>query len=119
MKIKSIDSITTKIIKPTKKSTTKVAAEQPVIKKLKAKKYPNWYGAPGENYGNNVSYKIAYYPEDIEKMKSMTEEDVWRYKAELRAKGRCFKDTRPVVFSEKFTQFMKEYHLELEQFIVN
>ena len=105
MKVNKVDSITTKIIKPTKRSAKKAVAQK-VAKKIEPKKYPNWLGLLGENYGNNVGYKVAYYPEDIEKMKSMTDIEVADYKAKLRAQGKCYKYTSPIVLSDKLAAIL-------------
>ncbi len=105
MKVNKVDSITTKIIKPTKRSAKKAVAQK-VAEKIEPKKYPNWYGAPGENYGNNVGYKIAFFPEDLEKMKSMSKEEAEAYKDRLFFEHKYYKDTSPIVLSDKLAAIL-------------
>lgn len=119
MKVNKIDSIAKKI-KPTKKSAKKGTVQQPV-KKLKAKEYPNWVGLPGENYGGKtVLCKIVFYPDDLEKMKNMSKKEAEAYKDRLFFEHRYYEEeNKPIVFSERAIQFMKEHNLELERFIVH
>lgn len=105
MKVNKVNSVT-KIIRPTKKAAKKSVAQTPAVKKLKPKELPNWLGAPDENYGNNVLHRIAFYPEDVEKMKAMTDAEADAYKDRLFAEHRYYRDNRPIVLSDKLAAIL-------------
>jgi len=100
------------IIKAMQLTTNKTISSS--VKKIKSRKYPNWLGLPGENFGNTVGYKIAFYPEDLEKMKSMTKEEAFNYRARLFADHKYYKDTRPIVMSDKLKAILGD----MNQYVV-
>jgi len=104
------------IIKAMQLTTNKTISSS--VKKIKSRKYPNWLGLPGENFGNTVGYKIAFYPEDMEKMKSMTKEEARSYRARLVADHKYYKDTSYRPMPEILKTYFAEHNINIDDFIV-
>ncbi len=107
MKIESISNITNqktnifgKIrrffvgkLKPLVKDTFEKSSTTPKREKIVSRKYPNWCEGPDSTYRNNtIAERICYYPEDIEKMKSMTEDEAILFKRQLYKNSKFYYD---------------------------
>ena len=84
-----------------------------------SRKYPNWCDGPETQYRNNTIAKTrCYYPEDLEKMKTMTKEEQFSYKDYLDKIGRFYYDDNYHVDTPALDRVTKEYGVDLSKFII-
>lgn len=84
-----------------------------------SRKYPNFCDGPDSPYVNKaVARTRCYYPEDMEKMKSMTDDERWAYKDHLDTIGRFYYDDNYHVDTPELDEFTKECGINLEDFII-
>ena len=56
-----------------------------------SRKYPNWCDGPETQYRNNtIAETICYYPEDVKKMETMSENDAILYSRKLYKEGKFY-----------------------------
>ena len=81
-------------LKTLKKDTFEKSAKTTKDKNIiVSRKYPNWCDGPETQYRNNtIAKRVLYYPEDLEKMKTMTKEEQFKYKDYLDKIGRFYYD---------------------------
>lgn len=75
----------------------KVNAILPTMKKqsnkiLKTRKLPNSISSKNEHYDWDIAGRIKFYKDDMEKMSSMTDEQISSYKEKLLKSGRYYKE---------------------------
>ena len=82
-----------------------------------SRKYPNWCDGPETQYRNNtIAKRVLYYPEDLEKMKTMTKEEQFRYKDYLDKIGRFYYGE--TLTKEKHEAFMRSLGLDPNEFYI-
>ena len=95
------------------KNVEKQAEKKVII----SRKHPNWCDAPEDGYVNNTIAKTrCYYPEDIEKMKNMTENEKVEYKRKLYKDGHFYYGEN--LTKEEHEAFMRSLGLAPEQFYI-
>ncbi len=78
-------------LKPLVKDTFEKSSTTPP--KIVSRKYPNWCEGADSTYRNNtIAETVRYYPEDVEKMKTMTRDEKWDYMDYLDKTGRFYYD---------------------------
>ncbi len=83
------------------------------------RKDPNWCESADSTYRNNtIAERICYYPEDIEKMKSMTEDEAILFKRQLYKEGKIFYDDNYHVDAPELDAIAKEYGLDMNKYII-
>ena len=100
-----------------KKAAAKAEMEAYEKRRIVSRKHPNWCDAPEDGYRNNtIARTRCYYPEDIEKMKSMTEDEAMRYSIELdKAKKYYYKES---LTKQEFEDFMHSLGLDPEKYYI-
>ncbi len=131
MKIESISNITnqkTNIfsqirrffvgkLKPLMKDTFEKSSTTPP--KIVSRKYPNWCEGADSTYRNNtIAKRRCYYPEDVEKMKSMSRMEKWDYKDYLDKIGRFYYDDNYHVDTPALDKLIEEYGIDMNKFII-
>ena len=101
-----------------KKAAAKAEMEAYEKRRIVSRKHPNWCDAPEDGYRNNTfATRICYYPEDIEKMKSMTEDEVILYKRNLYKAG-CYYESKSAGSVEELEKFLNSCGIKLEDVII-
>ena len=105
-------------IKTLKKDTFEKSAETTKDKNIiVSRKYPNWCDGPETQYRNNTIAKTrCYYPEDLEKMKTMTKEEQFKYKDYLDKIRRFYYSE--TLTKEKHEAFMRSLGLDPNEFYI-
>ena len=100
-----------------KKAAAKAEMEAYEKRRIVSRKHPNWCDAPEDGYRNNtIARTRCYYPEDIEKMKSMTEDEAMRYSIELdKAKKYYYKEP---LTKKEFEEDMRSFGIDPERFYI-
>ena len=100
-----------------KKAAAKAEMEAYEKRRIVSRKHPNWCDAPEDGYRNNtIARTRCYYPEDIEKTKSMTEDEAMRYSIELdKAKKYYYKES---LTKQEFEDFMHSLGLDPEKYYI-
>lgn len=81
------------------------------------RKDPNWCESADSTYKNpTIAKRTIYYPEDIEKMKSMTDKEVWEYKDYLDKTGRFYYGE--TLTKEEHEEFMRSLGLNPEKYYI-
>ena len=108
-----------KRLKPLKNDTFEKQSAEKVEKKIIiSRKHPNWCDMPEDGYRNNtIAKRVCYYPEDIEKMKSMTKEEVWAYKDYLDSIGRSYEADSSGSIKE-LEKFLNHCGIKLEDVLI-
>ena len=108
-----------KSLKPLKNDTFEKQSAEKVEKKIIiSRKHPNWCDMPEDGYRNNtIAKRVCYYPEDIEKMKSMTKEEVWAYKDYLDSIGRSYEADSSGSIKE-LEKFLNHCGIKLEDVLI-
>ena len=84
-----------------------------------SRKHPNWCDMPEDGYKNNTIAKtICYYPEDVKKMESMTEDEAIKYSIELDKQGKYFYDDNFHVDIPSLDDFFTRHNINIKDFIV-
>ena len=121
-KIKLTDGVKNivKKLKPLKNDTFEKQVAEKVEKKIIiSRKHPNWCDMPEDGYRNNeIAERICYYPEDVKKMESMSEETALLYKRHLDDIGRFYYDDNYHVDTPELDEITKEYGIDLNKFII-
>ena len=58
--------------------------------KNKTNKLPNSIGGLQDDFSGNIGHEAKFYPEDVEKMRNMTIDEILKYKEKLIDEGRYF-----------------------------
>ena len=120
-KIKLTDGVKNivKKLKPLKNDTFEKQAAEKVEKKIIiSRKHPNWCDMPEDGYRNNeIAKRVCYYPEDVEKMKSMTKEEVLAYKDYLDNIGRSYESDSSGSLKE-LESFLNRCGIKLEDVLI-
>ncbi len=83
------------------------------------RKDPNWCESADSTYRNpTIAETIHYYPEDVEKMKTMTRDEKWAYIDYLDKTGRFYYDDNYHVDSPELDAIAKEYGLDMNKYII-
>ena len=121
-KIKLTDGVKNivKKLKPLKNDTFEKQAAEKVEKKIIiSRKHPNWCDMPEDGYRNNeIAERICYYPEDVEKMESMTKEEAWAYKDYLDDIGRFYYDDNYHVDTPELDEFFKRHNINIDDYVI-
>ncbi len=121
-KLKSKASLPAKVffvgkLKQLIKDTFKINSKEE--EKLISRKCPNWCEPEDSTYVNKtIAKRIRYYPEDVEKMKTMTDDEVWAYKDHLDEIGRFYYDDGSNDSLEKLEKFLHECGATLDDVIM-
>ena len=95
----------------------KSATTEPEKKVIVSRKYPNWCDGPDTEYRNNtIAQRICYYPEDLEKMKTMTEDEASDYKHKLYKEGKFY--YHETLTKKEHEDFMRSLGLDPEEFYI-
>ena len=95
----------------------KSSAEQTGKKIIVSRENPNWCDGPETGYRNNtIAQRICYYPEDLKKTESMTEDETILYKRNLYKEGRFYYGE--TLTKEKHEKFMRSLGLDPEEFYI-
>ena len=106
-------------LKTLKKDTFEKTVDKTDKDIIVSRKYPNWCDGPETQYRNNTIAKTrCYYPEDLEKMKTMTKEEQFSYKDYLDKIGRFYYDDNYHVDTPALDRVTKEYGVDLSKFII-
>ena len=107
-------------LKPLKNDTFEKQSAEKVEKKIiMSRKHPNWCDMPEDGYRNNtIAERICYYPEDVKKMESMSEEEAISYKIRLYQLGKYRIDDNYHVDTPELDKITKEYGIDLNKFII-
>ncbi len=101
------------------KDTFEKSSTTPKREKIVSRKYPNWCEGADSTYRNNTIAKTrCYYPEDIEKMKSMTDDEIWDYKDHLDDIGRFYYDDNYHIDTPALDKLIEEYGIDMNKFII-
>ena len=65
-------------------------SEKDIVLKQTPRKYPNCIGTDADFIPTGGGWRVNFYPEDIEKMKNMTNEERLAYKETLLNEGKYF-----------------------------
>ena len=99
------------------KTTSK--SENTARKVIISRENPNWCDGPEYRYRNNtIAQRICYYPEDIKKIETMTEEQAILYKRILRKENRFYYDDNYHVDTPELDKVTKEYGIDISKFII-
>lgn len=106
--------------KPLQNDTFEKATEQEYSRrKIISRSHPNWCDAPEDGYRNNtIADRICYYPEDLKKMETMTEEERYKYQDYLDSIGRYYYDDSYHVDTPALDKVTKEYGIDIKDFII-
>ena len=84
-----------------------------------SRKNPNCCDGPETQYRNNtIAKRVLYYPEDLEKMKTMTKEEQFKYKDYLDKIGRFYYDDNYHVDTPALDEFFKKYNIDINKYII-
>ena len=84
-----------------------------------SRKYPNWCDGPETQYRNNtIAERICYYPEDIKKMETMSENEAILYSRKLYKEGKFYYDDNYHIDTPALDRVTKEYGVDLSKFII-
>ncbi len=102
-----------------KKAAAKAEMEAYEKRRIVSRKHPNWCDAPEDGYRNNtIARTRCYYPEDIKKMESMTEDEAMRYSIELdKAKKYYYKEETAESLKE-LEAFLNRCGIKLEDVVI-
>ena len=104
-------------LKTLKKDTFEKTVDKTDKDIIVSRKYPNWCDGPETQYRNNtIAKRVLYYPEDLEKMKTMTKEEQFRYKDYLDKIGRFYYGE--TLTKEKHEAFMRSLGLDPNEFYI-
>ncbi len=96
------------------KDTFKINSKE---EELVSRKCPNWCEPEDSTYVNKtIAKRRRYYPEDVEKMKTMTDDEVWAYKDHLDEIGRFYYGE--TLTKEKHEEFMRKLGLDPEKYYI-
>ncbi len=121
-KLKSKASLPAKVffvgkLKQLIKDTFKINSKEE--EKLISRKCPNWCEPEDSTYVNKtIAKRIRYYPEDVEKMKTMTDDEVWAYKDHLDEIGRFYYDDNYHIDTPDLDRVTKEYGIDMSKYIM-
>ena len=102
-----------------KKAAAKAEMEAYEKRRIVSRKHPNWCDAPEDGYWNNtVAERVFYYPEDIKKMESMTEDEAMKYRIELDQARKYYYDDNYHVDTPALDRVTKEYGVDLSKFVI-
>ena len=100
-----------------KKAAAKAEMEAYDKRRIVSRKHPNWCDAPEDGYWNNtIARTRCYYPEDIEKMKSMTEDEAILYKRKLYKIGRFYYGE--TLTKQEHESFLRSLGLDPEEYYI-
>lgn len=95
----------------------KGGTEKSEKKIIVSRKHPNWCDTPEDGYRNNtIAKRVLYYPEDLKKMETMTEDEAILYKRQLDKIGRFYYGE--TLTKEKHEAFMRSLGLEPNDFYI-
>ena len=121
-KIKLTDGVKNivKKLKPLKNDTFEKQAAEKVEKKIIiSRKHPNWCDMPEDGYRNNqIAERVCYYPEDIKKMESMSEEEAILYKIRLYQLGKYRIDDNYHVDTPELDEFFKRHNINIDDYVI-
>ena len=121
-KIKLTDGVKNIVrkLKPLKNDTFEKQAAEKVEKKIIiSRKHPNWCDMPEDGYRNNeIAKRVCYYPEDVEKMKSMTKEEAIEYSIELDKAGKYYYDDNYHVDTPELDEFFKRHNINIDDYVI-
>ena len=121
-KIKLTDGVKNivKKLKPLKNDTFEKQAAEKVEKKIIiSRKHPNWCDMPEDGYRNNeIAERVCYYPEDIKKMESMSEEEAILYKIRLYQLGKYRLDDNYHVDTPELDEFFKRHNINIDDYVI-
>ncbi len=99
------------------KDTFKINSKEE--EKLISRKCPNWCEPEDSTYVNNtIAERIFYYPEDEEKMKTMTDDEKWKYMDYLDEIGRFYYDDNYHIDTPDLDRVTKEYGIDMSKYIM-
>ena len=102
-----------------KKAAAKAEMEAYEKRRIVSRKHPNWCDAPEDGYRNNtIARTRCYYPEDIKKMESMTEEEAMKYRIELDKAKKYYYDDNYHIDTPALDWVTKEYGVDLNKFVI-
>lgn len=106
-------------LKPLVKDTFEKSSTTPKREKIVSRKYPNWCEGADSTYRNDtIAERRLYYPEDIEKMESMTRNEKLDYKYYLNKIGRFYYDDNYHVDTPELDEFFKRHNIDLNKYII-
>ncbi len=106
-------------LKPLVKDTFEKSSTTPKREKIVSRKYPNWCEGADSTYRNNtIAETVRYYPEDVEKMKTMTRDEKWDYMDYLDKTGRFYYDDNYHVDTPALDKLIEEYGIDMNKFII-
>ena len=121
-KIKLTDGVKNivKKLKPLKNDTFEKQAAEKVEKKIIiSRKHPNWCDMPEDGYRNNeIAKRVCYYPEDVKKMESMSEEEAILYKIRLYQLGKYRIDDNYHVDTPELDEFFKRHNINIDDYVI-
>ena len=104
-------------LKTLKKDTFEKTVDKTDKDIIVSRKNPNWCDGPETQYRNNtIAKRVLYYPEDLEKMKTMTEDEAILYKRHLDKIGRFYYGE--TLTKEKHEAFMRSLGLDPNEFYI-
>lgn len=74
------------------KVNTIISTIEKQSEKLQSRKLPNSISSKNEHYDWDIADRIKFYKDDMEKMSSMTDEQISSYKEKLLKSGRYYKE---------------------------
>ena len=96
------------------KNVEKQAEKKVII----SRKHPNWCDMPEDGYKNNtVAKRICYYPDDVKKMESMTEDEKYLYKKHLRKMGNYYESENQGNLDE-LEEYLSKFNINLKDVLV-
>ncbi len=97
------------------KDTFKINSKEE--EKLVSRKCPNWCEPEDSTYVNKtIAKRVCYYPEDEEKMETMTDDEKWKYMDYLDEIGRFYYGE--TLTKEKHEEFMRKLGLDPEKYYI-
>ena len=106
-------------LKTLKKDTFEKTVDKTDKDIIVSRKYPNWCDGPETQYRNNtIAKRVLYYPEDLEKMKTMTEDEAILYKRHLDKIGRFYYDDNYHIDTPALDEFFKKYNIDINKYII-
>ncbi len=102
-------------LKPLMKDTFEKSSTTPP--KIVSRKYPNWCEGADSTYRNpTIAETVHYYPEDVEKMKTMTKKEKWDYMDYLDKIGRFYYGE--TLTKKEYEEFMCSLGLNPEKYYI-
>ena len=102
-----------------KKAAAKAEMEAYSKRRIVSRKHPNWCDAPEDGYRNNtMAETVCYYPEDIKKMESMTEDEAIKYSIELDKAKKYYYKKETAESLKELEAFLNRCGIKLEDVII-